>query len=372
MRVRRCHDDPARVDRWGGMVPPQAADAPYARSSTSAASSSGGWSCSCTAGCRQRVGHSRSVRMAARLPCSKVSPGVQMASALMMPSASDRHSSDRGTTAARRLVRSHHVWRCSSGRATRFPGCATTAFVADCQRAYNDWLADFCAVDPTRLFGVAARRRSSVARACAEVEHAVARGLRAVFVRPSHMSTSFRSNHHVYDDFWSTLPGARRARSLPSGVHVDTPGAVPQVRARSRSARTRTDHHPMAMDEIHGGSALGQAVGHPVDMIVTNGGCDGRCLRAVPALKLCFSRVERRVDAVTARPHGRAGRRPSARAPVALVAPSEYFARQCYVSFEPEEWNLAAAAERLGTDRILWASIPASRVPPGSAGRNLR
>ena len=38
------------------------------------------------------------------------------------------------------------------------------------------------------------------------------------------------------------------------------------------------------------------------------------------------------------------------------LLPSEYFARQCYVSFEPEEWNLAAAAEKLGTDRILWAS----------------
>ena len=26
------------------------------------------------------------------------------------------------------------------------------------------------------------------------------------------------------------------------------------------------------------------------------------------------------------------------------------------MSFEPEEWNLAAAAQWLGTDRILWAS----------------
>ena len=38
------------------------------------------------------------------------------------------------------------------------------------------------------------------------------------------------------------------------------------------------------------------------------------------------------------------------------MLPSEYFARQCYVSFEPEEWNFASAAERLGVERILWAS----------------
>jgi uncharacterized protein len=38
------------------------------------------------------------------------------------------------------------------------------------------------------------------------------------------------------------------------------------------------------------------------------------------------------------------------------MLPSEYFARQCSVSFEPEEWNLAACAEFLGADRVVWAS----------------
>ena len=48
------------------------------------------------------------------------------------------------------------------------------------------------------------------------------------------------------------------------------------------------------------------------------------------------------------------------------LLPSEYFARQCYVSFEPEEWNFASAAERLGVDRILWASdYPHPEYHPG-------
>jgi predicted TIM-barrel fold metal-dependent hydrolase len=48
------------------------------------------------------------------------------------------------------------------------------------------------------------------------------------------------------------------------------------------------------------------------------------------------------------------------------MLPSEYFARQCYVSFEPEEWNLAASAERIGADRILWASdYPHPEYHPG-------
>jgi len=48
------------------------------------------------------------------------------------------------------------------------------------------------------------------------------------------------------------------------------------------------------------------------------------------------------------------------------LLPSEYFARQCYVSFEPEEWNFASAAERLGVDRVLWASdYPHPEYHPG-------
>jgi predicted TIM-barrel fold metal-dependent hydrolase len=38
------------------------------------------------------------------------------------------------------------------------------------------------------------------------------------------------------------------------------------------------------------------------------------------------------------------------------MLPSDYFKRQCWVSFDPDEWNLAESATFLGADRILWAS----------------
>jgi predicted TIM-barrel fold metal-dependent hydrolase len=48
------------------------------------------------------------------------------------------------------------------------------------------------------------------------------------------------------------------------------------------------------------------------------------------------------------------------------LLPSEYFGRQCYAGFEAEEWNLAASAEFLGADRILWASdYPHPEFHPG-------
>ena len=48
------------------------------------------------------------------------------------------------------------------------------------------------------------------------------------------------------------------------------------------------------------------------------------------------------------------------------MAPSEYFRRQCHVSFDPGEWNLAASARHIGVDRILWASdYPHPEYRPG-------
>jgi predicted TIM-barrel fold metal-dependent hydrolase len=49
------------------------------------------------------------------------------------------------------------------------------------------------------------------------------------------------------------------------------------------------------------------------------------------------------------------------------LLPSEYFRRQCYISFEPEERTLGPLAPLIGTDRVLWASdFPHADAPyPG-------
>ena len=46
--------------------------------------------------------------------------------------------------------------------------------------------------------------------------------------------------------------------------------------------------------------------------------------------------------------------------------PSELFARQCVVSFDPDEVTLAFTAEQLGADKVLWASDyphPDAKIP---------
>jgi predicted TIM-barrel fold metal-dependent hydrolase len=251
------------------------------------------------------------------------------------------------------------------GPVDEIPALRDNAFVADCLHAYNEWLAEFCTAAPDRLFGVAGVPLQDVERAVGEVHAAVASGLRGVFIRPSAYVDELPLNHRVYDPFWSACEELGVPVAFHPGVHVDTPGACRKFDLVAVSENQVVTN--MAMDEIHGGSALGQAVGNPVDMIVTMGRMlmGGVCER-FPRLKLVFlessggwvpSILERMDEQVQAFPLERRW---------LSLLPSEYFARQCYVSFEPEEWNLAAHAQRLGIDRVLWASdYPHPEYHPG-------
>jgi len=236
------------------------------------------------------------------------------------------------------------------------PAFRDIEFVTDCQRAYNDWVAEYCAAHPTRLFGIAAVPLQDVERAVAETERAASSlGLRGVFIRPSAYVDELPLNHSVYDRFWAACQDLDVPVGLHPGVHVDTPGACRKFGLVAESENMMVTN--MAMDELHGGSGLGQAVGNTVDMVVTLGRLlmGGVCER-FPSLRFLFlesgggwvpTQLERMDEQVKAFPLEKRW---------LSLLPSEYFSRQCWVSFEPEEWNLAACARQLGTDRVLWAS----------------
>ena len=192
--------------------------------------------------------------------------------------------------------------------------------------------------------------------AVAEAERAVNKlGLRGIFIRPSAYVDELPLNHSVYDPFWAACQDLDVPVGLHPGVHVDTPGACRKFQLVAPSENMSVTN--MAMSEIHGGSGLGQAVGNMVDMTVSLGRLlmGGVCER-FPNLRILVlesgggwvpSLLERMDEQVKAFPLEKRW---------LSMLPSEYFKRQCYVSFEPEEWNLAACAEFLGDDRIIWAS----------------
>ncbi len=229
-------------------------------------------------------------------------------------------------------------------------------FLAACQAAYNEWISEYCADGDGRLFGVAAVPLHDVARAVAETERAVNRlGLRAAFIRPSAYVDELPLSHRVYDPFWAACQDLDIPVALHPAVYTDTPGACKKFRLVSDSPNMM--YANSAVDENTGGSALGQAVGNTVDMIVSMGRLlmGGVCER-FPRLRFLFleagggwipTQLQRMDEQLRAFPLERAW---------LSMLPSEYFRRQCYAGFEPEEWNLADSARYLGVDRILWAS----------------
>jgi uncharacterized protein len=236
------------------------------------------------------------------------------------------------------------------------PALHDVEFVTACQRAYNDWVAEYCAAAPERLFAMAAVPLQDPERAVAEAERAVTGvGLRGVFIRPSPYVDELPLNHSVYDRFWAACQDLDVPVALHPGVHVDTPGACRKFGLVRESENMMLVNS--AVDERYGGSGLGQAVGNTVDMIVSMGRLlmGGVCER-FPRLRFLFlesgggwipTQLQRMDEQVKAFPLERRWLR---------LLPSEYFARQCWAGFEAEEWNLAACAEFLGADRILWAS----------------
>jgi uncharacterized protein len=233
-------------------------------------------------------------------------------------------------------------------------------FVGDCLRAYNEWLAEYCSADPRRLFGVAGVPLQEPERAIAEAQYAVGTlGHKAIFLRPSAYlfegDTELPFSHSAYDRFWAAMQELGVPIAFHNGVHVDTPGACRKFNLVQISKSASETN--MVVDELHGGSGLGQAIGNCVDMNVTMGRLlMGGVCEKFPGLRFLFleagggwvpTQLQRMDEQVKAFPLERRW---------LSMLPSEYFKRQCWVTFEAEEWNLAACSDWLGSDRILWAS----------------
>jgi predicted TIM-barrel fold metal-dependent hydrolase len=246
------------------------------------------------------------------------------------------------------------------------PALHDIEFVADCIRAYNDWVSEYCSAAPKRLFAMAAVPLQHVERAVAELRRAVETlGLRGAFIRPSAYVDDLPLSHSVYDPFWAAAQDLDVPIALHPGVHVDTPGACRKFGLVLESENMMVTNS--SVDELHGGSGLGQAVGNLVDMTVSMGRLvmGGVCER-FPRLRFLFlesgggwmpTLLERMDEQVKAFPLEKRW---------LSLLPSEYFRRQCYAGFEAEEWNLASSAQWLGTDRILWASdYPHPEYHPG-------
>ena len=92
-----------------------------------------------------------------------------------------------------------------------------TALMSAIFRAYNDWLAEFCATDPARLKGIAMINLDDVQEGIAELERAARLGLAGAMI------TEYPLEHRRYDQpeyepFWA----AAEALGIPLSLHTAT------------------------------------------------------------------------------------------------------------------------------------------------------
>jgi predicted TIM-barrel fold metal-dependent hydrolase len=216
-----------------------------------------------------------------------------------------------------------------------FAGVADPAVQQALCRAYNDWLRDWCSQDPRRLIGVAVLPQADVDASIAEAQRAVGLGLRAVMLRPNPIRGR-NLEDPVFEPLWSAL----EELGVPVALHEGTTQDVVQV------GHDRFDNF-----------LFRHALSHPLEQqIACLSLICGGVLERHPRLRVAFLEsgcgwalywLERLDEHMEEWGH--------ASLPLPL-RPSEYFARQCYISCEPDERALPALISVLGDDNLLFAS----------------
>jgi predicted TIM-barrel fold metal-dependent hydrolase len=241
------------------------------------------------------------------------------------------------------------------------PSLEDAEFAEAQANAYNEWLAEFCGYSPKRLFGVAVIPAQDIERAVRTIRHAKELGHVAVFMRPNASVDGRKFNDAIYDPIWQVCTELQ----MPIGFHPflapDMPGACRAMGyGAMRAAGVSYGKGSQADPVAHLGNVFfSQALANPFDMIeCLTLMCAGGILERFPELTVLFLEANggwvvpmlERLDH-----HFEVFRWD---VPWLHMKPSEYFRRQCYISFDPDESTLAFTAQHplVGAERIIWAS----------------
>jgi len=203
-------------------------------------------------------------------------------------------------------------------------------------RAYNDWLASYCGANPGRLFGAAMLPVQDPAAAAAELRRAHDElGFKAAFVRPNPCCGRSLSDP-AYEALWDAAEETQTAVAVHEGssVIVPTLGADRPFNPLVLHAVSHPFEEMLACAQLIAFGVLDRHPGLRVVFLESGGGW-------VP---FWMERLDEQAESF-------GGFCPDLR-----LAPSEYFARQCWVSYEIDERTLPALAPFIGERRIVWGS----------------
>jgi predicted TIM-barrel fold metal-dependent hydrolase len=253
------------------------------------------------------------------------------------------------------------------------PGFADPEFAEVQARAYNRWVADYCRYSPTRLFGVAAVPQQDIARSVSVIKEAKELGLVGVFLRPNPNEPGKYFSDASYDPIWQTCQDLDLTIGFHPYLAADMPGACRDLHFWSYRAPGGSVDFVEAMSQspitkLHN-IFFSQGLSNPFDMMTTIAVLiGGGVLERFPKLRVIFlecnggwiapflERLDHHYEIF------------GWDVPLVKMKPSDYFKRQCWISFDPDESFLKVTAEHplVGADRIIWASDyphPDAKIP---------
>jgi len=209
--------------------------------------------------------------------------------------------------------------------------------------AYNNWLSDYCSVNPRRLKGYAHIPLQEVKTAVKEMRRAVAElGMVGVYLRPN---PYFGRN--LDDPDYTPLWQAVEELGIPIALHEGGNGPLPVAGADRYEQYSKTSYNHF----------ISHIVSHPFEqqLACTTLICGG-VFERFQGLKVIFmesgvgwlpywlDRMDRDFEHL------------GWYAPYLKIKPSEYFRRHCFASCDPDEEILPYVAETVGDDNIVFAS----------------
>jgi uncharacterized protein len=239
-------------------------------------------------------------------------------------------------------------------------GIADPELRRSCYEAYNDWLAEFCAVRPDRLIGVAQLSMEDPQAAHDELERLAKQGgLRHVNILAS------RAKPPIYDDAWEPFWALAEEAGIPIGFHLAVSVKKTRLDEENRGAAnlviataSRYAQEPPGIQLLEPMTGLifaGVLDRHPrVKIVMAEAG-----LAWIPSmiqgLDIWYQRT-------------RDGRRLTGDVPINLpqMLPSEYFHRQIWISFVDDPLGVKMVGNILDVDKVMFGSDyphPASTWP---------
>jgi uncharacterized protein len=211
-------------------------------------------------------------------------------------------------------------------------------FAAAIARGYNDWLYEFCQVDPTRMLGAGMISVYDIHDAVEETRRVVQDlGFKCVFLR-SNIVNDKPWHDPYYEPLWNTL----EALDIPLGFHQATASSIPQLtdvwfgdNFGLRRAYGQPFGQQFAVGSFLGGGILER---HPdLHVAFLEANCSW-----LPWLLWRLDEAYELEGDISMRD--------------LTMNPSEYFLRQCVASVEPDETPARYAIDFLGSDNLVYST----------------